>query len=290
MRIARPLRIASLPASVRVSLLAGVLSSALLAGCALPRPAADSVQQAEAAGFRRELVQANGFALTALVRSSDPQAPLRVYIEGDGRAWLDRNTVSDDPTPRRPLALQLALADPSANVAWLARPCQFTLTQSPACQPAHWSGRRFAPEVIAAMGVALDRLAARPGRPLELVAHSGGAAIAVALAAQRKQVTLLVTVAGNLDSEAVNRFHQVDAMPDSLNPVTLAPQLAGLPQRHLVGTADKVVPASVAAGFIAAGRMRCAELVTVPGAGHESGWLDYWRAQPGLFSLPGCRE
>ena len=282
MRIALPLRIASL--------LASVLAGVLLAGCALPRPAGDSVQPAEAAGFRRELVQTDGFALTALVRSSDPQAPLRVYIEGDGRAWLDRHTVSDDPTPRRPLALQLAMADPSANVAWLARPCQFTLSQSPACQPAYWTDRRFAPEVIAAMGVALDRLAARPGRPLELVAYSGGAAIAVALAAQRKEVTLLVTVAGNLDSEAVNQFHQVDAMPASLNPVTLAPQLSALPQRHLVGTADKVIPAAVAAGFIAAGRMRCAELVSVPGAGHESGWLAYWRGQAGLFSRPGCRE
>lgn len=290
MRIACPLRIASLPASALVSVVAGVLVSVLLAGCALPRPAGESVQQAEAAGFQRELVQANGFGLTTLVRSSDPQAPLRVYIEGDGRAWLDRHTVSDDPTPRRPLALQLALADTSPNVAWLARPCQFSLAQSPACQPAYWTDRRFAPEVIAAMGVALDRVAARPGRPLELVAYSGGAAIAVALAAQRKDVTLLVTVAGNLDSEAVNQFHQVDAMPASLNPVTLAPQLAALPQRHLVGTADKVIPASVAAGFISAGRMRCAELIPVPGAGHESGWLDYWRAQAGLFSLPGCRE
>ncbi len=282
MRIALPLRIASL--------LASVLAGVLLAGCALPRPAGDSVQLAEAAGFRRELVQTDGFALTALVRSSDPQAPLRVYIEGDGRAWLDRHTVSDNPTPRRPLALQLAMADPSANVAWLARPCQFTLSQSPACQPAYWTDRRFAPEVIAAMGVALDRVAARPGRPLELVAYSGGAAIAVALAAQHKEVTLLVTVAGNLDSEAVNQFHQVDAMPASLNPVTLAPQLSALPQRHLVGTADKVIPAAVAAGFVAAGRMRCAELVSVPGAGHESGWLAYWRGQAGLFSRPGCRE
>ncbi len=270
--------------------IASLLASVLLAGCALPRPAVDSVQQAEAAGFRRELVQANGFALTALVRSSDAQAPLRVYIEGDGRAWLDRHTVSDDPTPRRPLALQLALADQSANVAWLARPCQFSLSQSPACRPAYWTDRRFAPEVIEAMSLALDRIAGHPGRTLELVAYSGGAAIAVALAAQRKEVTLLVTVAGNLDSEAVNQFHQVDAMPASPNPVTLARQLAALPQRHLIGTADTVIPASVARGFITAGHMRCAQVVSVPGADHVSGWLDYWRAQAGLFRLPDCQE
>lgn len=255
---------------------AALLVSLLLAGCALPRLAADPLQQAEAQGFHRRLVTADGFVLTAMVRTSDPQAPVRVYIEGDGRAWLDRHTVSDDPTPHRPLALQLAMADPSPNVVWLARPCQFSLAQSPACRHAYWTDRRFAPEVIAAMGIALDHLAARSDRPLELVGYSGGAAIAVALAAQRKDVSLLVTVAGNLDSEAINRAHRVDPMPASLNPIVFAPKLAVLPQRHLVGSSDIVIPADVTTAFVAAGGMRCAEVVSVDGAGHEVGWLAYW--------------
>ena len=264
MRIAGQLRIAAL------------LASLLLAGCALPRPAGEHLRRAEAAGFHRELVNADGFALTMVQRVRDPQAPMRVYIEGDGRAWLDRHTVSDDPTPHRPLALQLAMADPSPNVVWLARPCQFSLAQSPACRDAYWTDRRFSPEVVAAMGIALDQLSARSAGPLELVGYSGGAAIAVALAAQRKDVSLLVTVAGNLDSEAVNRAHRVDPMPASLNPIVFAPKLAVLPQRHLVGSSDIVIPADVATAFVAAGGMRCAEVVSVDGAGHEVGWLAYW--------------
>lgn len=267
-----------------------LLASLLLAGCALPRHAGDSVQQAEAAGFNKQLVEANGFVLTTLVRIRDPQAPLRVYIEGDGRAWLDRATVSDDPTPHHPLALQLAMADASPNVAWLARPCQFSLQQSPACRTAHWTDRRFAPEAIEAMRVALDRVSPQTSGSLALVGYSGGAAMAVALAVQRKDVAMLVTVAGNLDSEAVNRFHQVDAMPASLNPITLAPQLASLRQRHLVGAKDRVIPATVAANFVAAGSMRCAEVVSIDGAGHESGWLDYWRSTANSLGLPGCQK
>lgn len=269
---------------------ASLLAGLVLAGCALPRNGGDLLQQAEVAGFRRRVVATHGFALTTLVRRRDPDAPLRVYIEGDGRAWLDRHTVSDDPTPHRPLALALALADASPNVAWLARPCQFSRTQSPACGPAYWTGRRFAPEVIEAMATALEGVTGPAGQPLELVGYSGGAAIAVALAAQRKDAALLVTVAGNLDSEAVNRFHGVDAMPASLNPVSLALQLSALPQLHLVGGKDGVIPATVAPAFVAAGAMRCAVVRTVPEASHDAGWADYWRKAGSHVLAPACSK
>ncbi len=270
--------------------LASLLAGLALAGCALPRQGGDPLQQAETVGFHQHVVQANGFALTTLMRGHDPTAPLRVYIEGDGRAWLDRYTVSDDPTPHHPLALQLALADASPNVAWLARPCQFSGAQSPACRPAYWTDRRFAPEVIEAMATALGDVAGTAGQPLELVGYSGGAAIAVALAAQRKDVALLVTVAGNLDSEAINRFHGVDPMPASLNPATLAPRLSALPQLHLVGGKDRVIPAAVAPAFVAAGAMRCAVVRAVPEASHDAGWADYWRKAGSHARAPACQK
>ncbi len=49
-----------------------------------------------------------------------------VYIEGDGRAYVNRRTPSNDPTPGNPMALRLALADPSLRVLYLGRPCQYT--------------------------------------------------------------------------------------------------------------------------------------------------------------------
>ncbi len=138
------------------------------------------------------------------------------------------------------------------------------------------------------MATALDSVAANRGQTIELIGYSGGAAIAVALAARRKDVTLMVTVAGNLDTEAVNRYHRDDAMPASLNPVSLSPQLAGLPQLHLVGARDKLIPASVATGFIAAGALRCAEVESVAVAGHEAGWVDYWRSGAAMSRRPRC--
>jgi hypothetical protein len=50
---------------------------------------------------------------------------LTVYIEGDGLAWLDGETASPDPTPRDPLALNLAFRDPLGGAAYLAPPRQY---------------------------------------------------------------------------------------------------------------------------------------------------------------------
>ena len=48
-------------------------------------------------------------------------ASLHIYIGGDGRAFLNRNSVSQDPTPSEHLALQLALDDASPS-GFLSRP------------------------------------------------------------------------------------------------------------------------------------------------------------------------
>lgn len=46
--------------------------------------------------------------------------PLRIYIEGDGFAWINPYTPSADPTPSETTALNLAQKDPFANVIYLA--------------------------------------------------------------------------------------------------------------------------------------------------------------------------
>ena len=51
---------------------------------------------------------------------------VNIYIEGDGRAWLNKNRPSLDPTPKNSLALKLAEIDPAPNVIYLARPCQYS--------------------------------------------------------------------------------------------------------------------------------------------------------------------
>jgi hypothetical protein len=255
----------------------------MLAGCA-----GDPLQHADAvasqAAMRREEVSTGPFVLTTYVRAQPHAAVLRVYIEGDGRAWLSRTRVSPDPTPHEAMGLQLAASDGEADLLYLARPCQFTpMARNPACRPAYWTDLRYAPEVVDAMDAALSQYVARlrPTR-LELVGYSGGGAVAVLLAARRRDVAAIRTVAGNLDHAAVNRWHQVSPMPDSLNPIDVAPQVSHIPQRHFSGADDRVVPTAIARDFVARAAP-CAALQVLPDMGHESDWPARW---PTLLRAP----
>ena len=137
--------------------------------------------------------------------------PTPVRIEGDGLAWLSRSQVSADPTPMQPVALELAMRQPGGAAAYLARPCQYV--QGPDarnCATAWWTDRRFAPEVVTASSLAIDQLKLRfSAQRLVLVGYSGGGAIAALVAAQRHDVALLVTVAGNLDTQAWTALNRI---------------------------------------------------------------------------------
>lgn len=262
-----------------------------LAGCAgLDR---DSTADALAggAGMTRALIATDDFVLTSFSRITDPGAPVTVYIEGDGLAWLSRTEVSLDPTPRNPVGLRLAALDRSANVLYLARPCQYTPPKNnPRCASAYWTSHRFAEAVVASLDQAITRLLPAVDSGLHLVGYSGGATVAVLLAARRRDVLSLRTVAGNLDHQAVNRHHRVSPLRESLDPMAVAPRLAGLPQLHLVGGRDDVVPPAIAEGFAArVADRRCVAIRQVVEAKHESGWDEAWRTAL-AEGMPTCRR
>jgi pimeloyl-ACP methyl ester carboxylesterase len=222
--------------------------------------------------------------LAAWVRLAAPGQPVSVYIEGDGLAYDADGFATLDPTPRKALGLTLAGRDPAANVIYLARPCQFI--HAPRCHSfAEWTSRRFAEPAVAALDEALSRLVP-PGSRINLVGYSGGGALAVLLAARRSDLASLRTVAGNLDPIGVNRFHHATEELAAFDPEDVAPALKALPQRHFVGRADRVVPASFARAFVRAqGPGACAVIVEVD-ASHEEGWDAAW---PGLVRQPlGC--
>ncbi|WP_250474137.1 lysophospholipase [Caballeronia sp. GAFFF1] len=253
------------------AVLSCVLAMSSLSACVAFDRNAHADALARAAHMQRETVQTSGFALTAYSRITRRDAPIHVYIEGDGFAWVSRNEPSLDPTPRNATGLALAAADASPNVTYLARPCQYTpMRDNPRCDVRYWTGARFAPEVLVAMNEAVDAIAARaPGAGVHLIGYSGGGAIAVLLAARRRDVLSLRTVAGNLDSEYVNRLHGVSPMPASLKAIDAAAELGALPQMHFASDADRVVPVAVARRFVDAVGTRCARLRVVEGIAHD---------------------
>lgn len=275
---ARPAR----PGLFLISLDLAVLVCLLLAGCgAMPSERfAKARGLADAGRMVERDIAAPPFVLRSYARIGDPASgTARLYIEGDGLAWLSRSRPSPDPTPINPVALSLAKADPAANVIWLARPCQYHLsTNGKLCPSGYWQAARFAPEAIAAMNGAIDELKRiHKLRRLELVGFSGGGAVALLLAARRSDVASVRTVAGTLDTDAFTRLHQVSPMSASLNPAASAPRLAAIPQRHFVGAEDKIVPADIYRSYrAAAGPGATASIAMIAGASHEEGWVERW--------------
>lgn len=275
--------------SLRRAALAGA-ALCFLAGCAGHESIGGSRERVEAwaatQGFRPEIIPANGFALFSLRRQRSAAEVLTVYIEGDGAPWPNAFRPPNDPTPIRPVALLLAERDPSPQVAYLGRPCQYLGEAERAkCGAVYWSSRRYVQRVVDAMDAAVTRLKASAGAGrLRLIGHSGGGVIATLLAMRRKDVDSLVTVAAPLSLSDWIARHGLSPLEDALDPMRLAAPRGLPPAMHFAGEADDVVPPAIIAGFA---RRHGGRLETIAGFDHDCCWARDW---PELLLRAGKQE
>lgn len=250
----------------------------MLFGCTTLDTREHAEQLAHNAGLTRSQIASNGFVLTVYSRLINPEQAINVYIEGDGLAWVSRHQLSTDPTPREAIGLALAVQDTAGNVVYLARPCQFNDFNQTPCDSDYWSNKRFSEKVIDAMNDEVDSFVLKThGQKVNLIGYSGGAAVAVLIAARRNDIASLRTVAGNLDHVYVNKIHQVDLMPESLNAIELANEISLIPQLHFVGLQDQVIAKEVALRFIGQQKSKnCSALLEVE-ATHQEGWVKQWK-------------
>ena len=261
--------------------LSGLLLALLLASCASSRRA-EGPDLAHAAGWRWDILPAGAFDL-AVASSPRTGTPMLVaYLEGDGLAYATAHQPALDPTPTDPVALRMALADPTRSaVAWIGRPCQYTLPDHGRhCRTGYWTTARYAPEVVDSLGIALDALKRQSGATrLVLVGYSGGGALAVLLAAGRSDVAEVVTVVADLDLEYWPRRDGLAPLADSLDPAQAADRLGMLPQVHFTGARDRTVGTDVVRAYLS--RLppgTPARLVEVPGFTHACCWARDWPA------------
>lgn len=201
---------------------------------------------------------------------------LIVYIEGDGAPWPWPDQPPADPTPLKHLVLAMAASDGSAAVAYLGRPCQYLEPGGLAdCDPALWTRGRFSAEAIAVTQRAIDTLksAARASK-VSLVGYSGGGAMAALVAAGRTDAVCLVTLAAPLDVAAWTRAIGVSPLTGSGNPADVAASLSGIPQTHLRGRDDRLVPPASTARFLA--QVPRAGVIDLEGVDHQCCWQDVW--------------
>ena len=234
-----------------------------------------AVRLAQLNGWQSQIITTASFNLQSFIPEKiSPSEELTIYIEGDGLAWLSRRKMSSDPTPIDPLTLKLALLDNHA--VYLARPCQYVW--SGGCEQRLWTSARFSPEVLQAMNQAVDKLKAQyQASSLRLIGYSGGGAVATLLAAKRDDVSQLVTVAGNIDTDYWTTLQHISPLTGSLNPADQWPSLQAIPQIHFVGSEDKIMPVAVANAYqqhFPQSKRPTVRVIT--GMTHHCCWVEHW--------------
>lgn len=274
-----------------LSIKLGFVAVIALSGCiatTMPYMRAETAQRIAAPAWMiKRDISAAPFMLRAYERIHDRGGVANIYIEGNGAEYTSPNEWEGNPTPKNPVALHLASKDNAENVIYIARPCQYTsmLNVGEDCDEKYWKDARYSDEVISSYQTALDNIARRYGiHGFNLIGYSGGAAIAAVLAAERKDILSLRSVAGIIDHSAMSAHMGVAPLSESLNPVDKALNLTKMPQYHFIGGQDFIVPPSVLHGYLQAiPPTNCIQTKLVQEAAYEDGWVEKW---PELLKLP----
>jgi len=207
-----------------------------------------ALRRATQLGFDATLIEGQGFTHDVFVRVRSSARTVWVFIEGDGSPWTDGGTkIAADPTARRPLALELALQ--TQDAIYLGRPCYLRAHQDTRCAPALWTEARYSDEVVASMNAALQTaLQSSSPQHIVLVGYSGGGALAVLMAKASPIPTTVVTIAGNLDTDAWAQAHGYTSLYKSRNPADTAS--LDIPEFHLLGGRDTNVTARMTARYL----------------------------------------
>lgn len=267
----------------------------VLAGCATPSSKLNSF--ASERGFQKSTLRVNGFDLlvyknsaefeTAVEGSTNVPRVLHVYLEGDGSPWRYRTIVMPDPTPRNPLMLRLMALDKRASV-YLGRPCYNGTSTDSGCDSRLWTSGRYSSQVVDSMAAAIKVLINRhEADAVRLFGHSGGGTLALLLASRISPVTHVVTIAGNLDTDAWTAHHGYTPLYSSINPAKQPPLRPEIIQWHLLGGRDTVVPVPLIKPFVVS--QVAASGFLYNGYNHGCCWVNIWPKVLTALDSPGSR-
>ncbi len=247
---------------------------------------------ASEAGLSTQIYQTKNFKIFTLQKITDPKKNLRIYFEGDGKAFIKRNIVSPNPTPTSYFMVNLITQDPFPNIIYIARPCQFV--EDKKCyqdQPEkYWTDDRFSKEILDAVNEVVEKFSKFN---LELIGYSGGATIAKYVAAKNhanhQNVVSLRTLAGNIDNQEFAKIHQTKKLESLADTKKILLQLENIPQIHFVGDEDETIPQDIARSYLKKlPKKFCTRIFQVSDADHSNGWQEKW---PDLLKInPSCKE
>jgi hypothetical protein len=259
-----------------VFLLVAIMLS--ITACSSPAQRIDST--ASKFGMERRVVIGADFRHVIYLRISSPESDrLHVYIDGDGKPWLNGRYIAEDPTSERSLALALANLD-KENILYLGRPCYIGLFNDGLCEEKYWTSARYSAEVVASMVAVLRNIVDDIGvSHVNLFGYSGGGSIAMLMAAYSLPVQIpslgsVVTVAGNLNVKAWVDEHGYLPLDQSLDPFQ-ADYTDSVRFMHYIGVNDKNVAPGQLVNFVA---RHGGSFKILKAADHSCCWVQRWPA------------
>lgn len=181
-------------------------------------------------------VKSGGYEIATWQKITNPKDDIHIYIEGDGRSFDSRGRPNYDPTPRGTFLRDIATSDNAANVVYMARPCQFIMSDS--CTKSDWTDGRFSQKIIDSMSGAVKEIS--KDTPIILIGYSGGAMISGLIIenAPELNVKKWITIAGVLNHADWTEYFGDTSLSYSLN----LNELPQVKQLHYVAEKDAVVP------------------------------------------------
>ncbi len=218
--------------------------------------------------MRFQPVSTMTYTIASWYKITAPGEPLKVYIEGDGYAFNNKGIPTSDPTPKSTFWREIAANDPSPNVVYLARPCQYM--KSSTCSKQDWTSGRFSAPVIDAMDTAVLKLMKKAkSDQVILIGYSGGAQVSGLIAVRHPQIVQKwITVAGVVDYQRWAAWHDDKPLIHSVNLSEYLSDIKEINQIHYVGTKDTVVPVELTEKVIDDETL----IVPVKGARHNKGY------------------
>ena len=238
--------------------------------------------------FKSFIYQTKNFRIFSFYRGFNKENKyVSIYIEGDGRSWIDRDTISSDPTPTEPTALLLAKSNLSDDVIYLARPCQYVTDHR--CNDQVWTSQQFSYAVLKSYMEVLDVIKSQhDGIKFNLVGYSGGATIALMLAANRSDVNSIRTIAGNLNHNQLSVLTKTTPLYQSISSNDFIFKTKNVPQIHYYGSKDEIIPSQIYLNYLNSfAKNSCVKIVEVAGFKHTSkDWESFWEKNQSL--IPTC--
>ena len=253
-----------------------LLAAVFLSGCKTVTYGHEPGSIGDMYGFKKVLVKGGDFWITTYQKVANKHDPFVFYIEGDGAAFNGKFKISRNPTPRRQMFINLAAMDERPNVIYIARPCQYTpMHMNPKCSNhQYWTNKRMSDDSVHAINDVINSINNK--QKFSLVGYSGGGGIAVLVAARNYMVGDIITLAGNLDHKAFTTHHNVTPMIGSLNPIDYATQVRHIPQLHISGGKDPIIPPFIADKFVQKASSSCVKQQIFEDVSHKDGWKKIW--------------